>query len=82
MTGLTLKDSLYLGIDKDNQRCLISLQSSNENVLRCAADFMFDSWGAFNFTTGAVLNSPDQGSLGVYLNSYKQKVGFLIWVNS
>lgn len=43
---------------------------------------MFDSWGAFNLTTGLVYTNKEEGSIGVYVNSHKQKVGFLFWLDS
>ena len=60
-----------MGIDKDSQRINFSLKSSNDAALKFAGDFLFDSWGAFNFTAGIVYTNKEQGSIGTYVNSYK-----------
>ena len=48
-----------MGLDKDAQRLNLSLKSSTDSDLKYAADFMFDSWGAFNLSAGFVYTNKD-----------------------
>lgn len=70
-TGLTYGDSLYVGLDPISQRATFSLKSSEENTIKCAADFTFDSWGAFNLSAGLAYTNADLGNVGAYVNTHK-----------